>query len=185
MWFPDMSTGRGWIAVALVIFARWRPWRALAGALLFGCIESLIPRIAAAGIRVPQYFMLMTPYVVTLGVMVWTALGKQGRSAEPGALGLAYSREERRWPTESARRALQSPADRLPIHALCRLVSFIRKQGSHSLHRQKQTSWPLLQRDEAEVLVEGLGRRVLGVHDHGHCRDLGSGIETAVQRVHE
>ena len=67
MWFPDMSTGRGWIAVALVIFARWRPWRALAGALLFGCIESLIPRIAAAGIRVPQYFMLMTPYVVTLG----------------------------------------------------------------------------------------------------------------------
>ena len=96
MWFPDMSTGCGWIAVALVIFARWRPWRALAGALLFGCIESLIPRIAAAGIRVPQYFMLMTPYVVTLGVMVWTALGKQGRSAEPGVLGLAYSREVRR-----------------------------------------------------------------------------------------
>ena len=40
--------------------------------------------------------MLMTPYVVTLGVMVWTALGKQGRSAEPGVLGLAYSREVRR-----------------------------------------------------------------------------------------
>ena len=93
MWFPDMSTGRGWVAVALVIFARWRPWRALAGALPFGCIESLIPRIAAAGIRVPQYFMLMTPYVVTLAVMVWTAMGRQGRTAEPGALGVAYSRE--------------------------------------------------------------------------------------------
>jgi simple sugar transport system permease protein len=95
MWFPDMTTGRGWIAVALVIFARWQPWRALAGALLFGCIESLIPRIAAAGIRVPQYFMLMTPYVVTLGVMVWTAMARNTRSSEPGALGTAFSREER------------------------------------------------------------------------------------------
>jgi simple sugar transport system permease protein len=95
MWFPDMTNGRGWIAVALVIFARWQPWRALAGALLFGCIESLIPRIAAAGIRVPQYFMLMTPYVVTLGVMVWTAMAKNARHSEPGALGTAYSREER------------------------------------------------------------------------------------------
>jgi simple sugar transport system permease protein len=96
MWFPDMTNGRGWIAVALVIFARWQPWRALAGALLFGCIESLIPRIAAAGIRVPQYFMLMTPYVVTLGVMIWTAMGRRGGFAEPGALGVPYAREERR-----------------------------------------------------------------------------------------
>ncbi len=95
MWFPDMTTGRGWIAVALVIFARWQPWRALAGALLFGCIESLIPRIAAAGIRVPQYFMLMTPYLVTLGVMVWAAMARNTRSNEPGALGTAFSREER------------------------------------------------------------------------------------------
>ena len=95
MWFPDMSNGRGWIAVALVIFARWQPWRALFGALLFGCIESLIPRIAAAGIRVPQYFMLMTPYLVTLGVMIWAALSGNVRSNQPGALGSAYSREER------------------------------------------------------------------------------------------
>jgi ABC-type uncharacterized transport system permease subunit len=96
MWFPDMTVGRGWIAVALVIFARWQPWRALAGALLFGCIESLIPRIAGAGIRAPQYFMLMAPYLVTLGVMVWTAFAKRGGSDEPAALGLPYSREERR-----------------------------------------------------------------------------------------
>jgi simple sugar transport system permease protein len=96
MWFPDMAGGRGWIAVALVIFARWQPWRALAGAVLFGCIESLIPRIAAAGIRVPQYFMLMAPYVVTLAVMAWTAWKGRGRSSEPGALGQPFSREERR-----------------------------------------------------------------------------------------
>lgn len=95
MWFPDMSTGRGWIAVALVVFARWQPWRALFGALLFGCIESLIPRIAAAGIRVPQYFVLMTPYLVTLGVMTWAALGRNAQSSQPGALGTPYAREER------------------------------------------------------------------------------------------
>jgi ABC-type uncharacterized transport system permease subunit len=91
-----MAGGRGWIAVALVIFARWRPWRALLGALLFGGIESLVPRIAAAGIQAPQYFMLMAPYVVTLGVMIWTAASRRTTSAEPGALGLAFVREERR-----------------------------------------------------------------------------------------
>src|SRR5580704_17691898 len=63
LWIPDISGGRGWIAIALVIFARWQPWRALLGALLFGCIEAVIPRIAAAGIQVPQYFLLMTPYL--------------------------------------------------------------------------------------------------------------------------
>ena len=97
MWFPGMAGGRGWIAVALVIFARWRPWRALIGALLFGGIESLVPRIAAAGIQAPHYFMLMAPYLVTLGVMIWTAVSsKPGSAAEPGALGLAFVREERR-----------------------------------------------------------------------------------------
>jgi ABC-type uncharacterized transport system permease subunit len=96
MWFPGMSSGRGWIAVALVIFARWRPWRALLGALLFGGIESMVPRIAAAGIQAPQYFMLMAPYLVTLGVMIWTAVARRPGGVEPGSLGLAFVREERR-----------------------------------------------------------------------------------------
>jgi simple sugar transport system permease protein len=94
MWFPQMSGGRGWIAIALVIFARWRPWRALVGALLFGGIESLVPRIAAAGIQAPQYFLLMAPYLATLGVMIWAALHGAGRDG-PGALGIAFVREER------------------------------------------------------------------------------------------
>jgi len=95
IWIAGMTSGRGWIAVALVIFARWHPWRALLGALLFGGIEALIPQIAAAGIRVPEYFMLMTPYLATLGVMVW--LGIRGRTGadEPAALGQPYVREER------------------------------------------------------------------------------------------
>jgi simple sugar transport system permease protein len=96
MWFPQMAGGRGWIAIALVIFARWRPWRALAGALLFGGIESLVPRIAATGIQAPQYFMLMAPYVVTLVVMIWTAAARPAGGTGPGGLGAAFVREERR-----------------------------------------------------------------------------------------
>ena len=85
-----------WIAVALVIFARWSPWKALAGALLFGCIEALIPQLAAAGVRLPQYFVLMTPYAVTLAVMIWVASGKYATGNQPGALGIPFIREERR-----------------------------------------------------------------------------------------
>lgn len=97
IWIQDMTSGRGWIAIALVIFARWRPWRALAGAILFGCIESLVPRIAVSGIQAPRYVMLMLPYVVTLGVMVWMAARRSERLGdEPAALGQPHVREERR-----------------------------------------------------------------------------------------
>lgn len=96
IWVNDMASGRGWIAVGLVIFAGWQPWRALLGALLFGCIEAVIPRIAAAGIHVPQYIVMMTPYVATLAVMVWTGATKRLGSDDPGALGEPFVREERR-----------------------------------------------------------------------------------------
>ena len=97
LWIAGMTGGRGWIAVGLVIFARWSPWKALVGALLFGCIEALIPQLAAAGVQLPQYFVMMTPYAVTLGVMVWVALSRRGGAdEEPGALGQPYVREERR-----------------------------------------------------------------------------------------
>lgn len=96
LWIAGMTGGRGWIAVGLVIFARWSPWRALAGALLFGGIEALIPQLAAAGIALPQYLVLMTPYLVTLGVMVWVAAAGRGRDETPRALGEPFVREERR-----------------------------------------------------------------------------------------
>jgi simple sugar transport system permease protein len=96
LWVTGMTGGRGWIAVALVVFARWAPWPALAGALLFGCIEALIPHIAAAGIRVPQYLMLMLPYLATIAVMIWVGAKDRRGSQEPGALGQPHVREERR-----------------------------------------------------------------------------------------
>ncbi len=96
LWVTGMTGGRGWIAVALVVFARWAPWPALAGALLFGCIEEVVPRIAAAGIRLPQYLVLMTPYLATIAVMIWVGARQRGAIGEPGALGQPHVREERR-----------------------------------------------------------------------------------------
>lgn len=97
IWVDDMTAGRGWIAIALVIFARWSPWRALIGALLFGGIQAVIPKLAAAGIMLPQYLVMTTPYLVTLGVMIWGSVRHLHRpSDEPGALGQPYVREERR-----------------------------------------------------------------------------------------
>ncbi|MEM6464213.1 MAG: ABC transporter permease [Pseudomonadota bacterium] len=95
IWVDGVVGGRGWIAIALVIFARWHPWRALLGALLFGCIEALIPRIAATGADVPRYFLQMTPYLATLAVMVWAAMRGSDRWAQPAALGQHHVREDR------------------------------------------------------------------------------------------
>jgi simple sugar transport system permease protein len=96
LWITGMTAGRGWIAVALVVFARWKPWPALGGAILFGCVETIIPHIAAAGIRVPQYLMMMTPYLATIAVMIWVGAAQTIGTSEPGALGQPHVREERR-----------------------------------------------------------------------------------------
>jgi ABC-type uncharacterized transport system permease subunit len=96
IWVDGMSGGRGWIAIALVVFARWRPWRGFFGALLFGGLEAIIPRIAAVGIKLPQYFVLMSPYLATLLVMILMALRRGEQFDQPNALGEPHIREERR-----------------------------------------------------------------------------------------
>ncbi len=96
IWVEDMTHGRGWIAIALVIFARWRPGRAVLGALLFGGIEALIPRIQAVGLPVPQYLLLMMPYLATLAVLTYVGIVSRAGPGAPGALGLPYVREDRR-----------------------------------------------------------------------------------------
>lgn len=96
IWVDGMIAGRGWIAVGLVIFARWRPLLALVGALLFGAIEALIPRVQATGADVPIYMMMMLPYLATLAVLVLASLkSRHTSSEEPGSLGLPYSRQDR------------------------------------------------------------------------------------------
>jgi len=95
VWVEGMTQGRGWIAVGLVIFARWRPGLALAGALLFGAIEAIVPRVQAVGADVPVYLMTMLPYLATLAVLIAAGLRRR-RDDEPAALGQPYLRQDRR-----------------------------------------------------------------------------------------
>ncbi len=95
VWVEGMTQGRGWIAVGLVIFARWRPMLALSGALLFGAIEAVVPRLQASGEDVPVYLLTMLPYIATLGVLVVAGLRHRRNDDEPAALGRVYLRQDR------------------------------------------------------------------------------------------
>ena len=70
MWAENMTAGRGWIALALVVFATWRPGRLLLGAYMFGAITILQLYAQGAGIEIPSQFMSMLPYLATVLVLV-------------------------------------------------------------------------------------------------------------------
>tara|TARA_E500000331_G_scaffold21812_1_gene19093 strand:- start:42 stop:965 length:924 start_codon:yes stop_codon:yes gene_type:complete len=70
LWAENMTAGRGWIALALVVFASWRPTRVLLGAVLFGGITILQLNAQAAGLGIPASFMSMLPYIATIVVLV-------------------------------------------------------------------------------------------------------------------
>lgn len=84
-WAEGMTGGRGFIAIALVIFAKWDPLWAIAGALLFGGAESLQLQLQAAGADVSPFIMNMIPYLLTLLVLVFWGWRRQ--AAAPAALG--------------------------------------------------------------------------------------------------
>lgn len=87
--FTDgMSGGRGFIALAVVIIARWSPLRAVWAALLFGACEAIAFRVQATSINLPYELLLALPYIATLLVYA----GVVGRVVAPAALGRAYSR---------------------------------------------------------------------------------------------
>ena len=85
-----MTAGRGFIALAVVIFGRWSAWGGLGAALFFGAATALQFRLQARGLGVPYPVLLMLPYVVTLAVLALAT----GRARSPGDLGQAYQREE-------------------------------------------------------------------------------------------
>lgn len=70
MWVEGMTAGRGWIALALVVFATWRPWRALLGAWLFGGITIIQLHIQGMGVDLPSQVLSMLPYLATIVVLV-------------------------------------------------------------------------------------------------------------------
>lgn len=69
-WNENMTAGRGWIALALVVFASWRPWRVLAGAYLFGAVSIGQLHAQALGIGVPSQLLSSLPYLATVVVLV-------------------------------------------------------------------------------------------------------------------
>ncbi|BBU27382.1 ABC transporter permease [Burkholderia sp. THE68] len=70
VWQEQLTSGRGWIALALVVFATWRPGRLLIGALLFGAVMALQFYAQAIGVPVPTQFLAMLPYIATIVVLV-------------------------------------------------------------------------------------------------------------------
>jgi general nucleoside transport system permease protein len=84
-WDEGMTAGRGFIAIALVIFAGWNPLRAVVGALVFGGAESLQLQFQARGVDISPFLMNMVPYLLTLLVLIFWGLRRQ--SVAPAALG--------------------------------------------------------------------------------------------------
>ena len=94
-WLENMTAGRGWIAVALVIFAIWDHWRALAGSYLFGGVDALGFHLQVIGLPISIFILNMLPYIFTILVLILVLIRKGGRLASPQALGVPYDREER------------------------------------------------------------------------------------------
>ena len=93
-WTDNGFGDRGWLAVALVIFALWKPLNAIWGAFLFGALYILYLYIPGLGRSMQEVFKAL-PYVVTIIVLVFTSFRKKKEHQPPAGLGLPYFREER------------------------------------------------------------------------------------------
>ncbi|HWF53080.1 MAG TPA: ABC transporter permease [Solirubrobacteraceae bacterium] len=93
-WSDGITNGAGWIAIALVIFAFWRPTGVLAGAYLFGVVTSLGSNLEARGVQLPSELFTALPYLLTMIVLVVVSsgLGKR-RLGAPAGLGIPYARD--------------------------------------------------------------------------------------------
>ena len=91
LWSENMTAGRGWIALALVVFATWRPWRLLIGAYVFGAVDILQLHIQALGLPVASQFLSMLPYLATIAVLVAiSADATRIRLNAPAGLGRVF-----------------------------------------------------------------------------------------------
>lgn len=95
-WSDNMTSGKGWIAVALVVFASWNPIVAVFGALLFGAISVIGVDIQMVFSALPSEFYSALPYVATIVALIFTTGNfRKKRSTAPAALCIPYNREER------------------------------------------------------------------------------------------
>jgi simple sugar transport system permease protein len=90
-WIENMTAGRGWIALALVVFASWLPWRAAIGAYLFGTVSIFGFAVQAMGLGIPSQFLSSLPYLVTvLALVVISGNRVLMRANTPSCLGQAF-----------------------------------------------------------------------------------------------
>ncbi len=91
MWIENMTAGRGWIALALVVFATWKPYRALLGAYLFGAITILQLHLQGFGLGIASQLLSMLPYIATIAVLVLISRDAiKVRLNAPASLGKAF-----------------------------------------------------------------------------------------------
>ncbi len=87
-WTDGITAGAGWIALAIVVFSSWKPWRILIGAYLFGGISQLQLSLQASGSKIPVGYLSMAPYLITILVLVIMSSGRAKASLKaPAALG--------------------------------------------------------------------------------------------------
>ncbi len=90
-WTVGVTAGAGWIALAIVVFASWRPGWLLIGAYLFGGVGALQLRMQGAGVPIPAELLSMAPYLVTIISLVILSAGRGGAArAAPGSLGRIF-----------------------------------------------------------------------------------------------
>lgn len=90
-WISGMTAGRGWIALALVVFASWLPFRLMIGAYLFGAVTILQLHAQGAGVGIPSQLMTSLPYLATIVVLVIISRARRAAgSAAPASLGTVF-----------------------------------------------------------------------------------------------
>lgn len=90
-WTEGMTAGAGWIALAIVVFASWKPLRVLLGAYLFGGVTVLQLNLQAAGVSIPVEYLSMSPYLITIIVLVIMSADKtRGALNAPASLGRIF-----------------------------------------------------------------------------------------------
>ena len=95
IWVTDSVNGLGWIAVALVIFASWNPFKAILGSFIFGAFNILKFYIPKDIVTIPEAIFDMLPFLVTAIVLIVTSIRKSKENTQPAGCGINYFREER------------------------------------------------------------------------------------------
>ena len=95
IWVTDSVNGLGWIAVALVIFASWNPFKAILGSFIFGAFNILKFYIPKNIVTIPEAIFDMLPFLVTAIVRIVTSIRKSKENTQPAGCGINYFREER------------------------------------------------------------------------------------------